>query len=84
MYSSTLSLTSARDHLHAPIALPPEKTRQPLYMRRGRPQGRSGRVSKISPQPAFDPRTVQSVASRYTVCAIQAPNFDPVEHKISS
>ena len=28
--------------------------------------GRSGRVQKISPPPGFDPRTVQSVASRYT------------------
>jgi hypothetical protein len=30
------------------------------------PQGRSGRVWKISPPPGFDPRTVQSVFSRYT------------------
>ena len=34
------------------------------------PQGRSGRVRKISPPPGFDPRTVQPVASRYTDCAI--------------
>ena len=34
---------------HAPAALPPEKTRYPLYRRLGRPQGRSGRVRKISP-----------------------------------
>jgi hypothetical protein len=32
----------------------------------GGPQGRSGQVRKISPQLGFDPRTVQSVASRYT------------------
>jgi len=33
------------------------------------PQGRSGRVHKISPPPKFDPRTAQSVASRYAHCA---------------
>jgi len=42
------------------------KTRYPLYRRLGGPQGRSGQVRKISPPPGFDPRTVQSVASRYT------------------
>ena len=46
--------------------LPPGKTRYPLYMRLGGPQGRSGQVRKISPPPGFDPRTVQPVASRYT------------------
>ena len=55
---------------HLPDALPPGKTRYPLYRRLGVPQGRSGRVRKISPPPGFDPRTVQSVASRYTECAI--------------
>jgi hypothetical protein len=34
---------------HAPAALPPGKTRYPLYRRLGVPQGRSGRVRKISP-----------------------------------
>ena len=34
---------------HAPTALPPGKTRYPLYSRLGGPQGRSGRVRKISP-----------------------------------
>ena len=51
---------------HTPAALPPGKTRYPLYRRLGGPQGRSGRVRKISPPPEFDPRTVQPVASRYT------------------
>ena len=46
--------------------LPPEKTRYPLHRRLGGPQGRFGQVRKISPQPEFDPRTVQRVASRYT------------------
>ena len=57
---------------HAPAALPPGKTRYPLYRRLGRPQGRSGRVRKISPPPGFDPRTVQPVASRYADWAIPA------------
>ena len=57
---------------HAPAALPPGKTWYPLYRRLGRPQGRSGRVRKISPLPGFDHRTVQSVASRYTDRAIAA------------
>jgi hypothetical protein len=38
----------------------------PLYRRLRGPQGRSGRVQKTSPQPGFDPRTVQSLASRYS------------------
>ena len=40
---------------HAPAALPPGKTRYPLYRRLSGPQGRSGRVRKISPPPGFDP-----------------------------
>ena len=46
--------------------LPPGKTWYPLYRRLGGPQGRSGQVRKISPQPGFDPQTVQPVGSRYT------------------
>ena len=34
---------------HAPAALPPGKSRYPLYRRLGGPQGRSGRMWKISP-----------------------------------
>jgi hypothetical protein len=34
---------------HATAALPPGKTRYPLYRRLGGPQGRSGQVLKISP-----------------------------------
>ena len=46
----------------------PVKTRYPLNLRLGGPQGRSGRVWKISsPPPRFDPRTVQPV------CAITTP-----------
>jgi hypothetical protein len=58
--------------LHAPAALPPEKTRYPLYRRLGEPQDRSGRVRKILPTLGFDPWTVQSVASRYTDRAVPA------------
>jgi hypothetical protein len=57
---------------HAPVALPLEMTRYPLYRRLGRSQGRSGLVLKISPTRGFDPRTVQPVANRYTDYAIPA------------
>ena len=57
---------------HAPAALPPEKTRYPLYRKLAGPQGQSGRMRKISPPPGFDPRTVQPVASRYTDWTIVA------------
>ena len=53
---------------HAPDALPRAKTRYPLYRRLTEPQGWSGRVQKTSPPSGFDPRTVQTVASRYTDC----------------
>jgi hypothetical protein len=66
IYSSALSLTLALDELrgqrHASAASPSGKTRYPLYMWLGRPQGR---VQKISPPPEFDPRTVQPVANRF-------------------
>jgi hypothetical protein len=54
---------------HAPTALPPGKTRYALYGRLGGPQGRSGRVRKISSPPGFDP---QPAASCYTGYAIPA------------
>jgi hypothetical protein len=44
----------------------PGKTRYPLYRRLGGPQGRPGRVRKISPPPGFDPLTVQPVVSNST------------------
>jgi len=47
---TTLSLTSALGgHSHSPAALRLEKTRHPFYRRLGGPQGRSGRVWKMSP-----------------------------------
>jgi hypothetical protein len=57
---------------HAPTAVPPGKTRYPFYRRLGGPQGRSGRVWKISPPTGIRTRTVQPVASRYTDWAIAA------------
>jgi len=51
---------------HALTALPPGKTRYPLYRRLGRPQDLSGMVQKVLPSLAFDPRTVQPVASSYS------------------
>ena len=58
---------------HAPAALPPVKTRYPLYRRLDGPQGQSGLVRKILPPPGFDPRAVQPVASRYADWAIATP-----------
>jgi len=57
---------------HAPAALPSGKTRYSLNRGLGVPEGRCGRVWKISPPPGFDPRTVQPVASRYADWAIPA------------
>jgi len=51
---------------HAPTALPPGKTRYPLYRRLGGPQDRIGRMGKISPTAGFDNRTLLPVATRYT------------------
>jgi hypothetical protein len=53
---------------------PGKETRYPLYRRLGGPQGRSGRVRKISPPPVFDPRTVQPAASRYTRLSYPGPH----------
>jgi len=52
---------------HTPAALNPRE-RPGTHCAGGRvgPQGRSGQVRKISPPPAFDPRTVHPVANRYT------------------
>jgi len=55
---------------HAPADLPPGKTRYPLYRRLGGPQGLYERARKKSFPPEFDPRTVKSVACRYTDCTM--------------
>ena len=70
-YSSTFSLTSALDGVagerHAPAALPPGTTRYPSYRRLGGPPRPVCTGAKyLAHPPGFDPRTVQSVASRYT------------------
>jgi hypothetical protein len=51
---------------HVPAVLPPGKTRYPFYRRLGGPQGRYGRVRKISRPSGFDHQTVQALASRNT------------------
>jgi hypothetical protein len=51
---------------------PWKETRYPFYRRMGGPQDRCGRVRKMSPPSAFDPRIVQPLANRYTDCAITA------------
>jgi len=63
---------------------------EPVPRRLSGPQGRSGRMQKISPSPpAFDPRTVQPIASRYTDWTVPAhvhieylPEFERIK-KIS-
>jgi len=59
-YSSTLSLISVLDRVggqgHVPAALPPGRTRYPLYRRLDGPQGPFGRVRKISPHRDSIPR----------------------------
>ena len=57
---------------HAP-ALPPGKG-PGTHRTGGRVDPRAGLdgLGKSRPPPAFDPRTVQSIASRYTDCAIPA------------
>ena len=66
--TNTLSLTSALDGVgglrHAPAALPPGKTRYPLYRRLDVTQGGSVWERKISLPSGFDPRTVKTVVSR--------------------
>ena len=79
MCISTLSLASALDEggwlTPRPGRINPWKeSRYPLYKRLDKPQGRSGRVRKISPPPGFDLRTVQPIAIRYTNWAIPAHN----------
>ena len=49
-----------------PVRLTCRNEVYPLYRRLGGPQGRSGRTLETSAPPAFDPRTVQPVARRYT------------------
>jgi hypothetical protein len=60
----------------ASASLPPGKgILYPLCTRLGGPQGWSGRVWKILPQPGFDPWTVQPIAIHYTDYALPAPEL---------
>ena len=61
---------------HAPAALPPGKTRYPLY----RKLGERG-VENLAP-PGFDHRTVQPVASRYTDWVIATHNGYTIQEQI--
>jgi len=58
------------------LSLPQGQTRYPVYRWLGRHQGWSGQVRKISPSPAFDPRTFQPVASRYSNYATRPTVYD--------
>jgi hypothetical protein len=60
---------------HAPTAVPLGKgpVTQGNYWRPGWTRGRSGLVRDSSPPPGFDPRTPQSVPSRYTDYAVRPP-----------
>ena len=60
---------------HAPVALPPGMTRNPLYGRLGGPQSRSGWVQKISSPAGFDPQSIQYVASHHSDWAIRGENL---------
>ena len=66
------------EQCHASASLPLEKTRYPLYSRLGGSQGRSGWVQQISLPPGLDLRTIQPVASRYTMYVILAHTVIPV------
>ena len=50
---------------HAPVDLPLEEIRYPLYRRLSGTQGRSNRKGKMSPTPGFDSQTSQPVAICY-------------------
>jgi len=73
MYSYTLSLASALDGDGWLTPRPGRFTSGP-YCTRGwvGPTAGLGGCGKSHPPPGFVPRTVQSVANRYTVCAIPA------------
>jgi hypothetical protein len=64
---------------HTPTALPPGKTRYPLYRRLGGPQGWFRQVRKPSPPPGFDPWTVQPLANHYTDYTIPAHKVNKIK-----
>ena len=76
----TTALEGVRGQNHAQAALYPRERRGTHCTLNGS-QGRSGQVRKISPPPGFDPRTVQSVASRYTDYATRPKSGDVMYNK---
>ena len=56
------------DQRHAPAALPPGKTRYPLYRSLGGPQGRSRHVRKISPPTGIRSLDRPAHTSSYRPC----------------
>ena len=70
MYSSTLPSTSSIDGVgcqrHAPAALPQGRPGTLCIGGWVGPRAGLDGCGKSRPPPGFDPRTVQSVASRYT------------------
>jgi hypothetical protein len=76
-YSSILSLTSALDggrwSTPRPGWFTPDKNPVPIVQEAECVPGPVWTGAKISPSPVFDPRTVQSVVSRYTDYAVPAP-----------
>jgi hypothetical protein len=73
VFLSPRSLMGLGGQRHAPAALPPGMTRYPLYSRLGGPQGRSGRVRKISPPKWIRFPDRSAVPCRYTDHAISTP-----------
>jgi hypothetical protein len=65
-----------------PRPLYPREILYPLYRRLCGPQGRSGRLRKISPPPAFDPPIIQPVVSRYTDLATRPTKRRKIFEKI--
>jgi hypothetical protein len=64
---------------HAPVDLPPRKTRYPLYVWLGGPRGCSGRVRKISP-PLTGIRSLDRPARSKTLnINSEKPNLSYVE-----
>ena len=78
-YSSTLPSTLALDGVgsqhHTSAALPPGKTRYPLYKRLGGPQGRTGRGRKISPPPHRDSIPGPSRTQRVAIPTLRVLNY---------
>ena len=71
-HPSTSALDGVTGERHTLAARTPGMIRYPLYRRLDGPQGRSGRLRKISLPPGLEPQIVQPVASRYSEYAMPA------------